>query len=183
MKSSKKQKMHRELVDGLDELHNLRSILSVLSQDHDELRKQIEVLKSGSKDLARKKEAYKIFSKLLKSHAKCEEKAVYEIALKFKDLKAETFEAYGEHEVAAFMMKKIAKISNKDEWMGNVKVLAEAVEHHIIEEENDFLPELKKKLESNDELPMVDDFIKRRERFKIQPPAKHNGVLTQVGVV
>jgi hemerythrin superfamily protein len=174
-KAKDKSKSHE-----LKELHNLRSIVSVLSQDHDELRKQIEVLKSGSHHFEKKKEAYKLFSKLLKAHAKCEEKAVYEIALKVKELKMETFEAYQEHEVAAILMKKIAKTTNKDKWMGQAKVLAEAVEHHIIEEENDYLLEVQEKLKHPCELEMIDDFIGRRKSFKIQPDKKHNGVMTNI---
>jgi hypothetical protein len=173
----------KDLISEPNELHGLRSILSVISKDHDDLRKMIEVLKSESHNLAKKKSTYKDFSELLKSHAKCEEKAVYEIALKMKELKMATFEAYEEHEVASDLMKKLAKTSNKDQWMGRVKVLAEMVEHHIIEEETDYLKDLQEKLKPAKELSMIDDFITRREKSSHQPSDKMNGILTKVNEV
>ena len=171
----KKQKQQME--SSLTDLHGFRSILSVLSKDHDDLRSMIEVLKSESDNVEKKKKVYKDFSKLLKSHAKCEEKAVYEMGLVIKDLKVGTFEAYEEHEVAATLMKRIEKTTKKEQWMGRVKVLAEVVEHHIKEEENEYLLDLKEKLKANQETEMVEDFIDRREHFKIQPKMEHNGFL------
>ncbi len=177
MKKGKKDPDNKE---GLTELHGLRSILSVLSQDHDDLRKMIEILKEDSEDYSTKKKVYADFSELLKSHASSEEKAVYEIALKMKDLKVGTFEAYEEHAVATTLMQKIAKTTNKDQWMARAKVLAEMVEHHIIEEESEYLLDLKEKLKPRQELEMVNGFITRRERNKHQPSDKYNGILAKV---
>jgi len=177
----KKSNQKNEVMAQLSELHGLRSILSVLTKDHDDLRRMIEVLKSESENYAKKKKIYQDFSELLKAHAACEEKAVYEFGLKQKDLKLATYEAYEEHAMAATLMQKLAKTTNKDQWMGRVKVLAESVEHHIIEEENEYLLDLKEKLTDQQELKMVDSFIKRRERSKHQPSEDFNGILNKIG--
>jgi hypothetical protein len=166
----------------LTELHGLRSIVAVITRDHEDLRSMIEILKNESHDLTKKKKIYRQFSELLKSHSACEEKAVYEMALKFKDLKMGTFEAYEEHACAKTLMQKLAKTTHKDQWLGRVKVLAEMVEHHIIEEESGYLLDLQEKLKHNQELAMIDDFIKRRERSPHQPAKGKNGILTKVGV-
>ncbi len=48
--------------EPLSELHGLRSIVAVLTRDHDDLRAMIEVLKSESHDLGKKKKTYADFS-------------------------------------------------------------------------------------------------------------------------
>ena len=106
---------------------------------------------------------------MLKSHSASEEKVVYEMGLKLKELKVEPFEAYEEHAVAATLMSKIAKTTNKDQWMGRVKVLAEGVEHHIIEEESEYLSDLKEKLKKDQEVNIVSGFFKAPG--KISAPA------------
>jgi hypothetical protein len=44
------------------------------------------------------------------------------------------------------------------------------------------LLDLQEKLKHNQELAMIDDFIKRRERSPHQPAKGKNGILTKVGV-
>jgi hypothetical protein len=150
-------------VESVEKPHSFRSILEALKRDHDDLRELIETLKGDRAKPAEKKKAYLQFSSLLKSHAKCEEKAVYEISLKARELKMETYEAYEEHAVAETLMAKISKTKNQDQWLGRVKVLAESVEHHIIEEENEFLPKLQDELAKGKEAKSVDEFIRLRE--------------------
>lgn len=63
----------------------------------------IEVLKGERPTYSEKKKIYSDLSELLKSHAKSEEKAVYEASIRIRDLKVETYEAYEEHAVASLL--------------------------------------------------------------------------------
>jgi hemerythrin-like domain-containing protein len=164
----------------LKELNGMLSILSTLMKDHDDLRAMIEVLKADNKNYGKKKKTYTDFSELLKAHSSSEEKAVYAMALTVPALKMGTFEAWEEHDVAKSLMLKLTKTTDKDQWMGRVKVLAEAVEHHIIEEENVYLLKLKKKFTATEELKMIDQFMRLRERSPHVPSSRHSGVLAQV---
>lgn len=157
--------------------HRFHSILETLKKDHLDLREMIEVLKSDSESLRKKKATYADFSKLLKAHAKTEEQAVYTIAAKIESLRSAVFEAYEEHAVAEELMKKIAYTRDDDRWLGRVKVLSEAVEHHIIEEENELLKDLKEHIDLSEEKEMVDHFIALRTRRPMKPSSAHAGVL------
>ena len=157
----------------------LHSILETLKKDHDDLRGMIEVLTSDRVNLAKKKKTYQDFSKLLKAHAKVEEIAVYEMALRFKDLKMATYEAYEEHAAADTLMGKVAHTPNPDQWQGRVKFLAEAVKHHIIEEEGQFLKDLQKKIDADTELDMIQKFISLRMKRPKKPTEEHAGILKQ----
>ena len=88
-------------------ISRLHSILETLKKDHNDLREMIEVLTNETSNVEKKKTVYADFSKLLKAHAKTEEKAVYKIALQVEKLKMATFEAYEEHATAAALMQKV----------------------------------------------------------------------------
>ncbi len=157
--------------------HRFHSILETLKRDHTDLREMIEVLKSDSENIRKKKATYADFSKLLKAHAKTEEQAVYTVASKIESLRSAVFEAYEEHAVAEELMKKISYTRDDDRWLGRVKVLGESVEHHIIEEESELLKNLKQRIDLKQEQEMVDHFIALRTRRPMKPSSAHAGVL------
>ena len=155
----------------------MHSILQVLKKDHDDLRLMIEILKSEKKDYQSKKKVYADFSELLKSHAKSEEKAVYDLVLKIPTLKMATLEAFEEHSIADSLMLKLSRTKDQSQWLGRVKVLAELVEHHIIEEENTYLKDVKKQIEAESEQKMIKKFVHLREISPHHPSDSKDGIL------
>lgn len=152
------------------------SIVEAIKRDHDDLKKYISILK-GDETYSTKKAAFKPFTELLKSHSKSEEKVVYQLCLRFPDLREDTYEGYVEHGLADRMMKESVRIRDKDRWKAQVKVLAELVEHHIEEEESEFLPKLKKYIDAEERKEMADDFIRLRQRSLPDHSSNNAGVL------
>lgn len=176
MKNNESNKSKLETVD----YGKFEDIVKAIKGDHKDLRKFGEILKSDDASDAEKKDAYKNFSSLLKSHAKSEEKAVYNPCLEVKDLKQEADEGFIEHKVADRLMADIASIRDKDKWNAAVKVLAEVVEHHADEEEKELLPDVSKNFEKEEKSDMSHKFISLREQSQKGVNAENAGILAQV---
>lgn len=176
MKTKKQTTTRLEYIKELP----IEDIVQAIKDDHKDLRKFGKILKSEDSSLKEKKEAYKCFSSLLKSHSKSEEKAVYELCLKVKDLKLETNEGYIEHHVADSLMKEISATKKEDKWCAQVKVLAEVVEHHADEEEKEFLPKISKDFDEKQQNQMSAKFIQLREKSQTNFSDENAGVLAKL---
>lgn len=156
------------------------NLVSAIKKDHDDLRRFIDILKSDEHTLSQKKRAYELFTTLLKSHSKAEEQAVYALTEDIKDLRVDTLEGEVEHKVADALMEKISHTRQDEKWEAEVKVLAELVEHHIKEEESDYLPELEKKLDEDKQDAMALKFMALRQETQKQVSSENAGILGQL---
>lgn len=147
-KNSKAKKINTENKQTAPLLNESLSIIDLIMIDHRALKNCIKILKSEVESKNQKLEASKVFLKVLKAHTESEEKYLYE---KFKHNKEAHFhilEGFEEHHVADAQMKtltpKISKTRSFTETLeAKMKVLAEIVEHHLKEEENELLPIIK----------------------------------------
>lgn len=162
------------------EWSHIESLIEEIEDDHKDLKKFIEVLKDEDASFKERKEAYKSFAQLLKSHASSEEKAVYDICLKVEDLKQQAHEAYLEHTIAENLLKTIPSIREETKWCAYSKVLAELVEHHIEEEEGEFLPSLKKQIEAQKQEQMAEEFLTLRQKSQRDFSEENGGVLARM---
>jgi hemerythrin-like domain-containing protein len=149
--------------------HEVESIIDAILMDHQALKKFIKVLKDENERTIIKKKVYGEFVSLLKSHSSSEEKAMYELSIKVHNLKQQTLEGYVQHKVANTMANKITlEPSPKElpEWLAQVQVLAELVEHHIEEEESDLLPEVRSNFSQTVQAQSCRKFMLRRHSQK-----------------
>lgn len=153
------------------------NIIAAVKRDHEDLKKFIEVMKDEDVDIDEKEEAYSMFSELLKSHASSEEKALYQKCLDEEDLGIETNESFVEHQVATLLMEAIDRSTDPDRKIAQIKVLAESVEHHIEEEEDEFLPEVKKHFSSEELTEMAEDFLSLRRGSQRKASEENAGIL------
>lgn len=119
-------------------------IINLILQDHKPLKDLIEVMKDEDVEYAEKKAAFMQFAPKLVAHAKPEEKTWYVNMKEENDMKVEGLEGDVEHALADQLCEELKHTDDKDMFMAKVKVLAELVEHHIEEEEEDMLPDFKK---------------------------------------
>lgn len=125
-------------------------IVKLILRDHEPLKKLIEVLKDGEKEREQKEETLEKFVAQLVPHAKAEERSLYVQMKDDKELRTEGYEGDTEHAIAEQLVHEINATPDDDEWNAKVKVLAELVEHHIEDEENEILPEVEKKFSAED---------------------------------
>jgi len=156
---------------------SIEDLIKAIKDDHKDLKKFIKTMKSDDATDAKKHEAAEHFMSLLKSHAPSEEKALYERCLEVPKLRVMADEGYVEHHMADALMKKISSTRNHDRWLAEVKVLGEIVEHHIKEEEEEFLPKVKKHFRAKKKEDMASKFLALRKRSQKKVTDDNAGVL------
>jgi len=120
-------------------------IVDLIIEDHEPLKELIEVMKDSEKSVLERSAAFEEFAPLLVTHAKPEEEVLYRFMKANKDLREGGFEGDVEHMLADQLIAEIKRTEDdEDLWSARVKVLAELVEHHIEEEEDEHLPNFKK---------------------------------------
>lgn len=171
--SSGNSRTNSQKTSGLDKVMEylsdltVPSIIQAIEEDHADLRRFIDTLKSEDADVVEKREAITPFMELLKSHSSSEEKVVYTKCMKIPELRVQSCEGFVEHGIADYLMERANTVTDHDEWLATVKVLAEIVEHHIKEEERDFLPALRSHFETEERKEMLNSFVNLRQ--KTQP--------------
>lgn len=140
-------------------------IIELILEDHKPLKQMIKVLKNSDEELEVRQALFDEFCFYLMSHAKPEEKILYTYMKKVDELRGEGFEGVVEHALADQLLEEARRTKDEDLWSARVKVLAELVEHHIEEEENELLPDFKKHSRSEIRERLGDDFLLAKADF------------------
>lgn len=124
-------------------------IIELILRDHKPLKKLIRTLKDGDLDRMDKEGPFEEFVPLLVAHAKAEEQSLYVQMKEIEDLRVESYEGDTEHAIAEQLIHEINASPDDDEWNAKVKVIAELVEHHIEEEEEEMLKDVEVQMDSS----------------------------------
>ncbi|MBC7458571.1 MAG: hemerythrin domain-containing protein [Bdellovibrionaceae bacterium] len=150
MSPNKAFEAHRTSANGFastnSQSFNSIDITEVILQDHRPLKALIKILKDNKTLRSEKEENLEEFAVLLLAHSKAEEQTLYVAMKDYENLKVGSFEGETEHAMAEQLVQEINASPNDYEWLAKVKVLAEIVEHHIAEEENDVLKDVQKNI-------------------------------------
>ncbi len=147
-------------------------VVELILRDHKPLKKLIKILKNAEGTFAKKRPAFAEFAELLMAHAKPEEQSLYVHMKEGTELRSEGFEGDTEHAIADQLVEEIKELTNdRDEWMAKVKVLAELVEHHIEEEEEDMLPDVRKEFGAEERAQIGKEYLRLRAGFTAEERA------------
>lgn len=143
------------------------NIVDVLLMDHRYLKDCIKYLKDDDMDKKSKLKHGKTFLDALQKHSEAEKKAVYAPCVKIQDLKMNILEGQVEHGIVDGKVKMLTpKLTGlrtlTDELEVELKVLAELVEHHLKEEEEQIFPKMRKDLDKTILNEMGFQFMKLR---------------------
>ena len=154
---------------ALDEIlqNNKFNITEILTMDHRYLKSCIKFLKDDDEDKKVKLKYARSFLDALHKHSEAEKKAVYAPLVKVEDLKKLILEGQIEHGITDAKVKMLTHELTglrtlSDELEMELKVLAELVEHHIKEEEDDMFPKMRKDLDKTILNEMGFQFMKLR---------------------
>lgn len=124
--------------------------IKILTEDHSKLRKEIAMLKNINLHLNQRHLSFARVLPHLTSHNKREEKIIYSY-MKLTDeddLRIWALEGREEHQLIDQLIKKMLwEEISEDDWTEKARVLAELIEHHIDEEEEEIFPTLTKELD------------------------------------
>lgn len=141
-------------------------LIELILADHKPLKELIETLKDDEAEYAEKKEAFEVFARLLKAHAYPEEQTWY-LAMKEDDeMVVDGLEGDVEHGLADQLCEELKREEDENMFMAKVKVLAELVEHHIEEEEEDMLPEYRENSEMSVRVELGAKYLEFQEEIE-----------------
>jgi hemerythrin superfamily protein len=143
-----------------------QDIIQLILNDHKPLWQLIKVMKSESASHEKKKAAFDKFAPALLAHAKPEEQTWYISMKKEHDMSIEGTEGDVEHGLADQLCNELKRTNDQVLFMAKVKVLAELVEHHLEEEEEELLPEFKKDSTLEERQELGAHYITLQQKFK-----------------
>lgn len=141
-------------------------IIELILEDHKALKNLIKVMKETENDLEERQEAFAEFAPLLTTHAKPEEGTMYNFMKEDEELREQGFEGDVEHNLADQLVEEIKRTDDEDLWSARVKVLAELVEHHIEEEEEELLPDFRKHSEKEERSELGREFMRLKQELE-----------------
>jgi hemerythrin-like domain-containing protein len=129
------------------------NIIEILLLDHTYLKDCIDVLRDEKEDPKVKLKYGKGFLDALEKHSTGEKKALYAPLQEVEDLRSQILESIIEHGIVDDKVKKLSKkltsARGLDEDMeAELKVLADIVEHHLEEEEDELFPKMRKDIDA-----------------------------------
>lgn len=134
-------------------------IVDLILEDHKPLKELIKVMKDSDVSGEERWNAFQEFAPTLVAHAKPEEEVLYVDMKKNEELREEAFEGEVEHILADQLVEEIKRTTDEDLRSARIKVLAELVEHHIEEEEEELLPDFKKETELKERAELGNRFL------------------------
>lgn len=130
-------------------LNNHFNIVDIILLDHSYLKDCIDIMKDKNEDKKIKIKHAKNFLDALKRHSAGEKKALYAPLEEVKEFRAQILESEIEHAIVdskvRTLLKKVSSMRTMNEDIeAEMKVLAEIVELHVVEEEKELLPKMRK---------------------------------------
>jgi hemerythrin-like domain-containing protein len=143
-------------------------IVELLLLDHRPIKDCIEILISPKKNKKEKLAVARDFLNYVHDHSQAEKKTVYKLLEKNEELHFLILEAMAEHamvdkEVRSLRTKLARARSLRDEVEAELKVLAELVQKHILEEESEMLPKIKSEFGEQELKDIGMEFMKARK--------------------
>lgn len=144
-------------------------VLTHIKEEHDEFRSLIKEIEAATGD--KKKSMFQDLYAKLYGHHEAEETVIFPKAKEAVKGEEEelVLEMYEEHSLARYQFSVLERTSVDNEtWDAKFSVLKEVVEHHMEEEENEFLPLARKLFPSEVLDELYDEFEKVMEEKKTE---------------
>lgn len=135
--------------------------IKLLTDEHDRIRNETKTLRNLDIPQTERKLAFARLLPAITSHMKKEEKVIYSF-MKLcdqDDLRVWALEGKEEHILMEQLIAKMLTVDiSGEEWSAKAKVLAELIEHHLDEEEQEIFPALAKELNENSDEQLAKNY-------------------------
>jgi len=147
-----------------------KNVLSLIKAQHDSLRESMKVLKEENIVSSAKIKHLERFIKILKMHSEAEENTLYSVMKDLENDEMIILEALEEHRIAKELITDLEDMNYKNNWTNETtakaKVLAEMVEHHADEEEDEVFSEARRNFTSFELEGLGDEFQRICDDFE-----------------
>ncbi len=137
----------------------------LLENDHRKVEKIFEQLEpTTERALKTRMELFERLKHELDVHTHIEETILYPVLKQIAETRAITFEGYEEHGVAKTLLEEMNSMDVTSEvWTAKLKVLQEAIEHHVEEEEGDMFKDAREAL-SQEQIDEIGEKMQLRKK-------------------
>jgi len=142
-----------------------QDIVEVIEKDHKKLK---TLYKKGLKKDTSFEDKQEIFEQLVllvTAHSKSEEAVVYAPTCGDPLTKHEAFEGFEEHGLVELLIEEMKSEENDDRWEAKFMVVCELLDHHVDEEEKEYLPKLKKLFDDRAREEMAAEYLEMFARL------------------
>ncbi|MGZ8409513.1 MAG: hemerythrin domain-containing protein [Hyphomicrobium sp.] len=144
----------------------MSDIYELLSKDHNKAKELIEKIQSTPE--GSEKERQKLFLELkqeLEVHTSFEENVFYPQAREKTGMDEKVEDALEEHDEAKQLLEALADMDpSSEEWMETIEELADALGHHIKDEEQELFPAARKKLDPTEADKMGREYMEMKKK-------------------
>lgn len=148
--------MEAEMQKEKEMLNRNANIYDLLKQEHKDVKKLFKQILDEEQF---QENIYTQIKTALQLHMAGEEKLLYPRLENNEETRQLTLESYEEHEVGKKVMSDIDNSSDNDSRLAKVKVLSEAIDMHVEEEEGDLFKKARRVLSSEDEHTIAKQFM------------------------
>lgn len=139
---------------------NPMKIFEALRKDHDKQRALIKLLLDTKGDSSTREEYYSQLKKELESHAVAEERHFYAPLMQADQTVDMSRHGVAEHhQIDKFIAKLDETEMSSSAWLTTFKQLADKVEHHLAEEEQEFFQQAGKTLSEKQKTSLAADYL------------------------
>jgi hemerythrin-like domain-containing protein len=152
-----------------------QDLIDLILTDHQRIRALFQQLRTECEcEILNEEKCLEVFRTLkayIVAHSKAEEFSLYALcensqSADHQPLKHFIFEGYEEHDLIDFLMKEMIQAEEiTDQWRAQLTVLFELLDHHIEDEEKEFLPEVKKRVDREELNEMCDAYLRDRDEI------------------
>lgn len=142
-------------------------IVKLIMLDHAPLKRLIAILKDSDLTIRTRRRAFDQFAPLLLVHVHAEQESFYTFLKdENRELRVHGLEGEVEHALAEYMIDEVKMAEDVGIWSARAKVLAELVEHHIEEEEEEIIPDFKKQVDIEDRVLIGKQYLELKDHFR-----------------
>lgn len=165
------------------------SIVDLIKSDHRKIEVLAQKLKEAEYiegDSTTRVDVGLLFTELkamVKSHAKAEETALYSLFTDAdeedeRELKEFSLEGFEEHQLIDRLLGEMDELEfGDDQWSAKMRVVSEILQHHLREEEKEFLPKVKDALEQEELEDLGALYMQQQqELFKLEASANGHAI-------
>jgi hemerythrin-like domain-containing protein len=148
--------MQEEIRKEQDQMRKNATIYDILKQEHKDVKK---LFKQVLDDNRFQDSIYMQIKTALSLHIAGEEKVFYSRLENNQETRQLTLESYEEHDLGRKVLDDIDNSSSDDAKLAKFKVLSEAIDMHIDEEESELFKKAKRVLSDEDEREIARQFM------------------------
>lgn len=137
-------------------------IFSHLTEEHETARRLFGELREKGRD----EQLLEELKEELRAHMNAEERVLYTRLEKEDEVQPMIQEAYEEHQAAARLLGDLPRARNEHAWQVRLSELAEAVERHVREEEDELFPKARMLLGEAEPEDLLARYEKVEEELK-----------------